>query len=307
MRFILCLFLTFFSVQALHAKDLNSALSELDNATSALKGPASNWQLMLDAAKKDTFEKSSGVVDCEFLGSAGYVAPDWICDAPVAGLEYSSVGLGEIAVLPDEIKQEADERGRYINKIDSPIKAYISALGSAKAMINAAVNIVVHKDEVTEKVKDDVSKQITTVYSDSGNTSLKQMVKQYVEYDDKGVEQSRFSAFISKLAYKDEDCKMLITEYVSVTDDGEPDIAEKMISSGGCGFHKVVEDMAASGWLLAKMIRGPDNTYYTLVGYVQPQDKASTSENDKALWQQFREQQNEESLWKQFKVQEGTE
>lgn len=302
--FFLLLFFTP-SLQAANTADIDSALSKLDDATS-------DWQYMLEEARSTSFDKAASEGDCAFWDSPKVAAPDWVCYAPVEGVEVTAVGSGRDEVPADQIEQVSEERGDYINRVDAPIKAYIDALASAQAKINVAVDKMVRaysdavgSDAVGEDVmKGNTLKQITSLASLSGKTQLKQMLKNYAEYDENGKKTAVVSSTTLKLSHSSERCKTLIKAFAQETStqkvsDETVDIAESKVSRGQCGFHQIVEDMSASGWILLEMIKSPGGVYYVLVGRIGPigeLQKAfikTSAENDKNLWEQFKAQRGD--------------
>ena len=310
MRISFFLFLSLFltpSLQAANTADIDSALSELDDE-------ASNWHYLLEKARSTSFDKAASEDDCAYWDSPKVAAPDWVCDAPVEGVEISAVGFGEDDVPADQIEQVSEERGNYINKVDAPIKAYIDALVSIQTMFNVTVDKMVREHNKVrednnaadvEIKEDDVLKQITSLASLSGKTQLKHMLKSYSEYDENGKKIAGVSSATLKLSHSSERCKTLIKTFAQETSsqkvsESTVDIAESKVSRGQCGFHQIVEDMSASGWKLLDMIVSPGGAYYALVGYSEPVDELvkatikTSAENDENLWQQFRAQQEKE-------------
>lgn len=262
--------------------DFISALSELNDT-------ASDWQFLLQKARSNSFDKVASEDECVFFDSPKIAAPDWVCDMPVEGVDVTAVGTGRNEVPSEIVEKISEERGDYVNRIDAPIKAYMNALIAAKSEFNVSSSVT--RDKATEKMKDRVTKQTMAMSSLSGDVRLTQMIKHFVEYDENGEEGDSVSSSATKLVYKTDDCKALITQFTEISTNQEPGVAEKMVSRGACDFYKIADDMSASGWKLLDMLQSPDNTYYALVGYIAPVDdqySEAALNNDKKLWEQFK-------------------
>ncbi|MFC1588819.1 hypothetical protein ACFL3P_00945 [Pseudomonadota bacterium] len=285
--------------QSLHAEtaaEIDKALSELDSIVSEQNDVISGWDSLLQQAGGKSFDKSDSNSDCVFPDVPEYAAPGWVCDEPIEGFDITAVGSGQNNVPLDKVEKASLKKGDYTNRVDTPIKAYISALIFGQQMINVTIDRMVREfnDEAdVEQVENRVSKQITSLRSESGKVKLDNMLKHYAEYDDKGNMTDSISSSISKLIYNSSNCKSIIKLYVETTSDDVVDTFESRASRGQCEFNQIVEDMNDSGWKLLDMLKSPGGIYYALVGYdasLENQIKTSM-ENDKKLWEQFKAQE----------------
>lgn len=94
------------------------------------------------------------VADCVF-GGTSEAAPDWICDAPVDGVEVSAVGIAEPTQAGEAFQKQmaaTDARVQLAQRmkvqVANMIKQYAETTGAGK-------------DETVDKVNTSVTKQIT--------------------------------------------------------------------------------------------------------------------------------------------------
>ena len=301
------------SVHAANSMEANASFTELERENFAYDSEISEWDRLLQQAGSKKFKNTHPdfEYDCVFPDAPEYAAPGWVCDEPIEGFEIAAVGAGYGDAYKDAVEKVSDERGDYVNRVDAPIKAYLDAVVFVQSMINITVDNMVreYSNEDDVKIKEDaVSKQITSINSQSGKTQLKHMIKNYSEFNEAGVKTDSISTAVLKLSHGSEYCRVLIKTYVELNLEDDVDVADSTVSRGQCDFNQIVEDMDESGWKLLNMIKSPGEAYYVLVGYSEPiEDVIETSlENDRSLWEQFKAQQGDD-LEEELKKELGSE
>ena len=113
--------------------------------------------LILASCSSNSEKPAEAVVvyDCVFPNS-DEAAPDWVCDAPVADIELSAVGIAEPSQAGISFMKDiaaADARGKltaqFRVRVDRMIKSYFSATG----MLN---------DETVDRVTQSVLKTVSS-------------------------------------------------------------------------------------------------------------------------------------------------
>ncbi|PYF81595.1 MULTISPECIES: LPP20 family lipoprotein [Marinomonas] len=114
--------------------------------------------LVLAACSKDVVNTPvADVPDCVFADGSNQAAPEWVCGAPVEGVELSAVGYSEkSAAGANYMKQMATTAARVelaqVLSVDlqNMVKQYVETTGAADAETVDRVNSVVTK-QITEQ------------------------------------------------------------------------------------------------------------------------------------------------------------
>lgn len=295
MRIYLFLFLFSLSNQHLHAEnatDFTDALSELRSTMA--KHPVQHEDEI-------SFKKTTDNADCVFPDSPEYIAPGWVCDETVMGVEISAVGSSSYIAPVDGIKVLSNRQGTYTNTIDPPLRAYIDALlqyeqtmdvytrNLIKQYVETTGTIYKSENNDFENNNGGVEKFITQISSRSGNLKISRMIKTYTGQDDLNKAADNINISVMKLVYNSENCQLLIKQYIS-DNNAKPEYDEKTVSRGACDFYQVVQEMNQSNIELFKIIKSPNDIYYVLVGTNEHNAAAMVDSinNDRALWEQFK-------------------
>ncbi|WP_240537115.1 LPP20 family lipoprotein [Marinomonas flavescens] len=122
-----------------------------------LLGVAAVALLLVACSSKEVLNKAEPVPDCVFADGSNKAAPQWVCGAPVEGVELSAVGYSEkSAAGPNYMKQMAATAARVelaqvlsLN-LQNMVKQYVETTGAGDAESVDRVNSVVTK-QVTEQ------------------------------------------------------------------------------------------------------------------------------------------------------------
>ncbi len=122
-----------------------------------LLGVAAVALLLAACSSKEILTQAEPVPDCMFADGSNKEAPQWVCGAPVEGVELSAVGYSEkSAAGPNYMKQMAATAARVelaqvlsLN-LQNMVKQYVETTGAGDAESVDRVNSVVTK-QVTEQ------------------------------------------------------------------------------------------------------------------------------------------------------------